>query len=209
MKLHLENIGKQFQHEWIYRNVNLSAISGDTLAILGTNGTGKSTLLQLISGSLPPTEGKISYSINNIPVALENVYQHISISAHYVDLLEDYTLEELIKFHSKFKPLMNTYSIQKVMEVIELPKSNNKQLKYFSSGMKQRVKHALAVLSNTSILLIDEPSTNLDENSIEWFRNLVTGNLENRITIIFSNYIQKEFSFCKTIVELKEFQIKN
>ena len=92
MKIVLEKAGKKFYREWIFRNLDLSINVSEKIAILGPNGSGKSTLLQLLAGASIPTEGKVSYLEGNTLLDPEEIYEKVSISAPYLDLIEDYDL---------------------------------------------------------------------------------------------------------------------
>src|SRR5690606_8438251 len=147
---------------------------GNSYAILGANGSGKSTLLQVISGSLSPSEGNIIYRNQEQPVDPEQIFQQLSLAAPYLEFIVELTLTELISFHFKFKPFLAGYDAVKIIELLGFEKSKNKLLKYFSSGMKQRVKLALAFCSDTPVLLLDEPTSNLDTEGIAWYHTLIS-----------------------------------
>ncbi len=199
MKVVLNNISKQYKREWIFKNISLELNSGEHLVVLGANGSGKSTLLKLIAGAMLPTEGEITYSANEINLlsTSENVYEHLTIAAPYMELIEDYTLKEHIEFHFHFKNKFEGLELSKIPEIIGLENSSDKQLKYFSSGMKQRVRLGLAILSNTPLLLLDEPCSNLDKAGIEWYQQLIGKYTANRTVIVCSNHLIHEHSFCK------------
>lgn len=201
MELTLQNIGKRFKREWIFKNINVTIFQNDPLAILGSNGSGKSTLLQLVSGAVDATEGNISYSSLPDPSLL---YKQVSIASPYMELIEEFTLVELAYFHNRFKPFIGNITVKEFVMLTGLESSQNKQIKYFSSGMKQRVKLALAILSNTKILLLDEPCSNLDSFSISWYQSLIKEYTIDRIVIIASNYQLHEYHFCKKELLLKK-----
>eukprot|EP01136_Pigoraptor_vietnamica_P033068 Opistho-1_new@95582 len=114
---------------------------------------------------MPHSEGTVSFQDGDKTLEVDSFYQHISITAPYLELIEDYTLSELLAFHIKFKPLRDGLSISQFIDFIELPQAKNKEIKYFSSGMKQRVKLGLSFLSDCEILMLDEPTSNLDNNA--------------------------------------------
>lgn len=202
MEISLENIGRRFNRDWIFREINQKFIPGNSYAILGPNGSGKSTLLQLISGSLTPSEGTLRYNISEKEIDIETVYQYLSIAAPYLELIEEYTLTELIEFHFSFKKPVLDISI---VELLGFERSKNKQLKYFSSGMKQRVKLALAVCSDVPVLILDEPTSNLDKEGIEWYLQLINRFTLNRILLIGSNQ-EHEYNFCSHRLNITEYK---
>ncbi|OYZ57120.1 MAG: ABC transporter ATP-binding protein, partial [Sphingobacteriales bacterium 24-40-4] len=173
MKINLEHIGRRFNREWIFRDVNYVFESGSSYAILGANGAGKSTILQVISGSLTSSEGTISYTREGVLLNPENVFEHLSMAAPYLELIEELTLRELIDFHFRFKKYRSGLNRDLTIELMGLKRSEHKAIKNFSSGMKQRVKLALAFCSDTDMILLDEPASNLDQQGLEWYLSLV------------------------------------
>ena len=198
MKIVLENIGKRFNKEWIFRNVSYEFSETNKYSILGTNGSGKSTLLQIIAGSLTQTEGNISSPF--LPISSSPL---LSYAAPYLELAEEMTWREAIKFHSKFKKFVNSFEEEKIIELSGLKSSAEKEIRNFSSGMKQRAKLSLAILSDDPLLLLDEPATNLDENAVKWYQNLISEFAKEKLVIVCSNYNKEEYSFCGKELTLK------
>jgi len=205
MKVNLEHIGRRFNREWIFRDVNYVFETGASYAILGANGAGKSTILQVISGSLSSSEGIISYSKEGVFLNPEHVFEHLSIVAPYLELIEEFTLRELIDFHFQFKKYRPGLDRSQLIELMDLKRSEHKAIKHFSSGMKQRVKLALAFCSETEMILLDEPVSNLDQQGLEWYLSLVKEFSADRILIICSNQIQ-EYSFCKNHLNVVDYK---
>ncbi|MES2873068.1 MAG: ABC transporter ATP-binding protein [Bacteroidota bacterium] len=205
MKIILEQIGRRFNREWIFKNVNYTFEAGKTYAILGANGSGKSTLLQLISGSLTSSEGKINYSKNGVQVDIENIFPELSLAAPYLDLIEEFSLSEHIDFHFQFKKFRKGYDKASLIALLNLLHSEHKSLKNFSSGMKQRVKLALAFCSDTKVLLLDEPTSNLDQQGVEWYRSLISRFSTDRLVIICSNQ-EHEYSFCQERINVEDYK---
>ena len=196
MKIVLSKIGRRFNREWIFRNINYTFETGQSYAILGINGSGKSTLLQVISAALTPSEGTLSYTLNGKEIEIDQVFEHLALASPYLELVEEFTLTEVLDFHFEFKKRLNNLSNTELIALLNMESSQNKQLKYFSSGMKQRVKLILAFCSETSILLLDEPTSNLDEQGITWYHSLIKQFTLNRLLIVCSNQIH-EYDFCQ------------
>jgi len=205
MEITLKNIGRRFNREWIFKGVSYSFKKGRSYAILGRNGSGKSTLLQLIAGNLTPSEGSLDYYLDNKIYDHEKVYQSLSIAAPYLELIEEFTLSEMIDFHFKFKSFIKDLNKEQLIEILDLRSSKNKAIKYFSSGMKQRTKLALAICSDTPLLLLDEPASNLDTQAINWYHNLIKQYSSNRIVIICSNQ-EHEYFFCNNQIQLADYK---
>lgn len=206
--LQLQNLGKRFNRHWIFRHVNVAFQSGNAYAITGPNGSGKSTLLQVLAGAMQHSEGSFELgngnpATNTIPP--ENYYNHISIAAPYLELIEELTLKEFLEFHFKFKPVLPGHTIPSIIDNIGLNDAGAKQIRYYSSGMKQRVKLAQAIFSNTALVLLDEPTTNLDVTGIELYQKLVQDYCQNRLLIVCSND-ENEISFCKERLNISDFK---
>ena len=196
MTITLNKAGKKFYREWIFRNLNLTLEAGSKWVLLGPNGSGKSTLLQILSGAVGLTEGDIKFHSENKEVSIDDVFQSMSISAPYLELIEEFTLEEIIHFHFKFKKAKNGLSEAEVLKLSGLESKKDKVFKFFSSGMKQRIKLTLAILSDTPILLLDEPCSNLDSHVVKWYQEMIAQYAMDRTIIVASNNQQDEFAFC-------------
>ena len=201
MKIILSDAGKRFNREWIFRHFDYQFFSSHAYAITGPNGSGKSTLLQFLAGALMPSEGKINY-YNRKGEPTDEFYSLLSIAAPYLETIEEMTANEFFLFHHKFKPLLGGMSVSQILEKVGLLEAANKQIRYYSSGMKQRVKLAQAFFSDTPILLLDEPTTNLDLPGISLYHELVRDYCQERLVVVSSNDPQ-EYSFCKTIIDMK------
>ncbi len=204
MTIDLKNAGRRFNQEWIFRDLTYQFITGGKYAILGPNGSGKSTLLSVIMGNLSPSEGSISY-FEDREIPVDNLYKYISFAAPYLDLIEEFTLQETIEFHFKFKSFHQGMDEDSVLDRLGLAKSQDKALKYFSSGMKQRTKLALACCSDTPILLLDEPTSNLDLQGIKWYKDLIHEFAVNRLVVVCSNQ-EEEYGFCEHLLQVTDYK---
>ncbi|MFZ4862216.1 ABC transporter ATP-binding protein [Sphingobacterium sp. Mn56C] len=206
MKITLQNLGRRFNQEWIFRKLDYTFFSSKKYAILGPNGSGKSTLIKVLSGQLTPSDGQIDYTLGDISIPVDNMYTHVAIAAPYVELIEEFTLRELIDFHFKFKGYLPTFDKAKVVDLLGLKKALDKPIRFYSSGMKQRVKLALACCSHSDILFLDEPCSNLDAVGEAWYRRLVELTTANgRLLIIGSNQ-EKEYDFCDETLLITDFK---
>lgn len=211
IRIELDNIGKRFRYEWIFKGVSQSFEQGGSYAILGPNGSGKSTLMKVLSGHLSPSDGSISFSEKEQKkLAIEDVYKHISYAAPYIDLVEEMTLEELISYYFRFKTLRKGLTNKDLVDILGFQKSKNKQIRFFSSGMKQRLKLVLAICADTPILLLDEPTTNLDAQGVAWYQHLISENSQNtegveRLVIVASN-IEHDYIFCSNQLNILDYK---
>ncbi|MFD0940366.1 ABC transporter ATP-binding protein [Pedobacter boryungensis] len=204
MEINLNNLGRRFNKDWIFKNINYAFKQGEKYAILGPNGSGKSTLLSVLLGSLTPSEGEITYH-NPAEIKVEQIYQYISFAAPYLDLVEEFTLQETIDFHFQFKAYADGLDVSLVLSLLGLEKSQDKALKHFSSGMKQRTKLVLACCANTPILILDEPTSNLDSQGIEWYLALIEKFTNNKMVIVGSNQAH-EYDFCEHQLSITDYK---
>jgi len=204
MTIDLQDAGRRFNQEWIFRNFSYQFNSAGKYAILGPNGSGKSTLLSVILGSLAPSEGSITYSDGNI-IPVEKIYTQLSFAAPYLDLVEEFSLQETIEFHFKFKSYYPGLSAAGVLDLLGLAKSQDKPLKYFSSGMKQRTKLALACCTDAPLLLLDEPTSNLDMQGIGWYHDLIRDFTADKLVLVGSNQ-ETEYTFCENLISITDYK---
>jgi ABC-type multidrug transport system ATPase subunit len=201
MTISLTDTGKRFNRDWIFRHFTYEFRTGSSYAITGPNGSGKSTLLQVLCGSMLASEGKLAWKINDKVVDPESVYRHISLCAPYLELVEEMTLLEFLEFHNGFKPWLTGMDTAKIISNIGLEKAKDKQLRYFSSGMKQRVKLAQCIFSATEMILLDEPCTNLDAEGIALYHQLISEHCKERLVIVSSND-EVEYRFCGERIDM-------
>lgn len=203
MNINLNKAGKRFNRDWIFRNFNFSFESTTKYAITGPNGSGKSTLLQVIAGSMNLTEGDIQFSDQSSTIPVEDTYKHVSIVAPYLEIIEEMTAKEFLQFHSVFKKM--ALSVDEILQIVGLEKTQGKQLRNFSSGMKQRIKLAQAIFSDTKILLLDEPCTNLDTSGYELYHRLINEYCDQKLVIVSSNDTN-EYSFCDQHINIMDYK---
>ena len=207
MEVSLAQIGKRFQRQWLYRSLDASLRPHEPLAILGKNGSGKSTLLQIISGYLTPTEGKVTYTRDNQAIKREQVWQNVAIASPHLELHSAMTLAETVEFHHALRPIPRYTTSQAAAVKMGLEAHLSKPLKSFSSGMRQRVKLYLAIEGGAPLLLLDEPTANLDRQGVIWFRELLTPALASGRTIaVCSNAEGEETDFCTQRLQLEHFR---
>jgi ABC-type multidrug transport system ATPase subunit len=203
MQITLTNTGKRYNREWIFRHFSYEFVTGNCYAVTGSNGSGKSTLLQVIAGSIIYNEGEVKYSLSGVPSPDEEQYKYISLAAPYLELIEEMTAVEILSFHRSFKPL--SIGNEEALALVQLDAAAHKQIRYYSSGMKQRLKLALAFFSKTPVLLLDEPTTNLDADGIVLYKQLINDHTAGRLVIISSNDKQ-EYDFCGERIEMGRYK---
>jgi ABC-type multidrug transport system ATPase subunit len=206
MHIYLDKVSKKFNRQLVFRELTYHFQSGQRYAITGANGSGKSTLLQVIINKIPPSKGKISYkSASGKAISADDVFEEFSIATTAMTLIEEFKLEEMINFHFKFKkPISNIFKTE-IPALLGLEKETKKYIGNFSSGMKQRLKIGLAVLSESSLLILDEPGANLDVNAKKWYQSLLKNHLKDRTVIIASNE-SEDYVLCENHLSLESFK---
>ena len=206
MEIILEQAAKQFGRELVFTGMDHAFQAGSRTAVLGPNGSGKSTLLMVVAGAQMVTAGSVEHRLNGSLVPEEKVYRHVSIAAPYLGLYEDLSLREAVAMHLRFKPLRAGIGWDDLARIAYLEAAMDKPVRNFSSGMKQRLKLALAILSDTSLLLLDEPASNLDATAIAWYRTLLQEHLDDRTLLVCSNRQEAEFDLCTSTLEIEAYK---
>ena len=202
MKIELQDVAKRYRNEWILRRVDLQFTPDLSYAVTGPNGSGKSTLLKILSGYLTPTRGKIRFHNREKQIEPNEVYRYLSFAAPYIELIEEFNLLEALRFHERFQPLLPGMTSGRFVDLLGLPASAQKKIiRYYSSGMKQRVKLALALCTDARFILLDEPTTNLDRQGAAWYRSLVEQFTLDRLLIVASN-VEEDFDFCDRRIDI-------
>ncbi len=204
MTIALNKAGKRFNRDWIFRNLTFQFESGNSYAIIGSNGSGKSTFLQVISGAYHLNEGHCTWT-DGATLPVEKVYRHIAYCAPYLELIEEMTLLEFLEFHQHFKPFVAGMTPKKIIEEIGMQAAAHKRIQQFSSGMKQRAKLAQCIYSDVPVLLLDEPCTNLDRQGIDLYYTLIDQYAKNRLVLVGSND-EVEYKFCTQRLNIMDYK---
>ncbi len=205
MKIELSGVGKRYRLEWVMRYVSLEFNQPERYAVTGPNGSGKSTLLRLLSGHLRPSSGKIRFFQDGRLLDPALIYPHLSYAAPYIELIEEFTLQEALSFHQRFKPFYDGLDVPKLIQLLGMQRSAHKSIRHFSSGMKQRLRLALAICSETPLLLLDEPTANLDAQGIEWYQQLIRDFGPNRLIVVASN-VEADYAFCHHVLDTRDWK---
>ena len=205
MRVILEEVGKKYNRDWIFKGINVELSQGQRIAVIGPNGSGKSTLIQIIAGNLLCTKGRIAYNIDGIPIDPAEVYSRLFIVAPYLELPDDLELIEFLKFHFQFKKIRSGCSVADLPELLQLEGNERKRIRHFSTGMKQRLKLGSAFFSDVPLLLLDEPATNLDSKGMDWYLRMVESLPGEQILVVCSNR-SEEYVFCNSHLDILNFK---
>lgn len=207
MQIEAQGLGRRYGRQWIFKHLSHDFRPGTATAILGPNGAGKSTLLSILAGQLLPTAGEVRYEHGGRPLPVADVPRQLAYCAPYLDLPEDFTLLELLAFHTRLKPLRPGVSTADLVDIMYLQKARHQPVREFSSGMKQRLKLGLALYAAAPLLLLDEPTTNLDATGAAWYLEHVACVRQDadRLVIVSSN-VPAEYAFCEAQLRITDFQ---
>jgi ABC-2 type transport system ATP-binding protein len=208
VNIKVEGLGKRFNRQWIFRNLSYEFSTGNAYAITGQNGSGKSTFLQIIAGLMEKSEGNVLFESLGKPIPADQQYRYLSFSAPYIELIEEFTLLEFFEFHFSMKPILNGWTIDDVIKKVALWDARKKQIRQYSSGMKQRAKLGQAFFSNVPVVLLDEPTSNFDLQGVALYKDLLNEMSEGRIVIICSNE-EKEIEKCNFRIQITDYSFKS
>jgi heme exporter protein A len=187
-RIEATDLSKKFNERLIFKNVGFELQSGQSLVVTGQNGSGKTTLMRIISGLLSPSEGRLTFFKDNREIDTEEIFKHIGLVGPYLQLYNNLTALENLAFFSKIRGLgMNRSKILELTKQVGLEGREMDYVKNYSSGMIQRLKFVFALIHEPPILLVDEPTSNLDEKGMEIVYGLLNKQMENRILIVATN----------------------
>lgn len=205
MTISLSQVGKRYQSHWIFKGIDYTFEAGQQYAILGANGSGKSTLLRSVAGMQNINKGKIEYTLSGKKVTSEQIYRYISYCAPGMDLIEELSLKEFLQFHFSFKKILPGYTVDQVIALMGMQVSSHKFIHEFSSGMKQRVKLAQAFFSQTPVLLLDEPCSNLDTAGVDMYLLWLKNYTADRLVIVASND-EREYEGINRLITVADYK---
>lgn len=206
VRLAINELSQAYYRKYVFKNVSWERSTQQHLAILGSNGSGKSTLLKTLSGALMPFSGSVVLEVNGRLISPEQQFRYISFAAPYLELIEEYTLIEFLRFYEQLKPWRADFTVERVIEEAYLEEAKDRDLRYFSSGMKQRVKLALAFFTDTPLVFLDEPLSNLDRRGTEWYLGLVAKYTSDRLFFVCSNETEEEYAFCTDSIRIEDYK---
>lgn len=182
------DISQQFNRRLIFENVSFAVSSGHSLAISGPNGSGKTTLVKIICQLLRPTNGKMLIRSNDNVITSHEIYPYLGLVGPYLQLYQNLTAFENYTFFSRIRGrAVDNQEFKSLMERLGLRGRELDEIRTYSSGMMQRLKYVMAMMHNPEILLVDEPTANLDENGSEIIHELMESQKKKKILILATN----------------------
>jgi heme exporter protein A len=183
-------------------NVSCSAAEHEIIGIAGRNGAGKSTLIKLIAGTLSPASGTVAVMINGVPIAADDLQNHIGLVGPYLALYDEFTPRELLEVTARLRGMKWSDSESTaLLERVNLGHVDKRPARGFSSGMLQRLRFAVALQHKPALLLLDEPTSNLDEDGVQLVKSIIDDH-QPRGTIFLASNDARELAWCTRIVRL-------
>lgn len=206
MEIRYKQASRIFGKQVVFQNLDLHIKSGSKWAILGANGSGKSTLLKCSYGALSLSSGEIQHKHSAKDLNLIEAAKRIGYSAPYFELIEELPALELLQTLARFRPWRKDWSAQEILKACLLEDSKNKLVSDFSSGMKQRLRLGVALAAETDLIILDEPSSNLDRQGLKWYQDFLEAHLDGRTLIVGTNYSDEEAFLCEHQLRISDYQ---
>ncbi len=191
IEFNINGITKKYGSQLLFKDLSFTISNSTALTISGANGAGKSTLLKILCGLIRPDKGSIELNIDNKRIDINDFYKYIGFVSPYLNLYDELTMNEHINFISK---LRKEGAENSLIEILSngLMLNNNKLVKQYSSGMKQKLKYILAIVFKPEILILDEPFTNLDKMSMNFLDEFFADFIKSNALIIASNDFKEQ-----------------
>lgn len=209
MTIASENITKIYNRKTIFKNVSFSIKEGTAFAITGKNGSGKSTLVKILCGVLSPSKGTVSLSVNDQTILYPDYYPHIGLVSPYLNLYEEFSAEENLQFIKNIRGLDSSADAfaEILLKEFGIYDHRKKEVKNYSSGMKQRLKYCAALIHQPVLLVLDEPSSNLDEYGIEAVRNRMRLQKQKGV-LLFATNDKDDLQYADTIYDIGQLNLE-
>ena len=204
--LSLHNVTKIFGRRLVFKDINFELSSGNVYGISGRNGSGKSTLAKIIAGIISPSSGKVIHRSNGTEIKLEQLHDYIGFVSPYLFLYDEFSADENLYHFAKIRNAkVNKNRTDELFKLFGLSDRRSDLLKGYSSGMKQRMKFIFALQHSPKIILLDEPTSNLDNAGKEAVYKLIKDEAENNLVIIASNE-ESDLDLCSNLIDVEKFK---
>jgi heme exporter protein A len=197
-----KDVKKVFGRRIIFDLIRFDLVEGESLAITGPNGSGKSTLVKIIAGVLSPTSGNIEIAIDDRVIKSEDLYQNVGLVSPYLQLYEEFSGLENLRLAADIRGISNTgEELSDLLSRVSLFHRRNDEVRAYSSGMKQRLKYAFALSHSPSVLILDEPTSNLDVEGLSMVRSIIEEQRKRGIIVLATND-KADIQFCNKVIDL-------
>lgn len=192
---------------FIFKNVDLNIENNSAIALTGYNGSGKSTFLKIIAGVLRPSRGEINLSVEGKKIPNDSIYRHISLVAPYLNIYEEFSALEILEKMAKIRGIEITKKDSlALLDKLNILRAANQPINTYSSGMKQRIKFALALQNKPEILYLDEPGTNLDNEGLQTVKSIIKEHIDNGGATIIASNDTRETDFCNSELKINDYK---
>jgi len=204
--LTVESINKTFGRRLIFSGINFKLDSSTIFGISGPNGSGKSTLVKIIANIISPSSGKLVHNLNGTEIKPEKLHNHIGLVSPYLVLYDEFSAYENLNYFSEIRGIsFDKEKVDKLLNKFLLYNRKDDLVKTYSSGMKQRLKFIFALMHSPQLIILDEPTSNLDDEGKEVVYELVKKEAKKNIVIIASNE-KTDLSLCSETIDLKNYK---
>lgn len=207
--LHLTELTKVFGRRLVFDKLTFDFSQGKVYGISGPNGSGKSTLSKIIAGIITPTRGKVVHKFNNELIKVEHLHNHLGFVSPYLVLYDEFTALENLEHFSRIRGInLDKERGDELLHKFDIFSRRNDYVKAYSSGMKQRLKFVFAFIHRPNLIILDEPTSNLDAKGKEAVYNIIKEESKGNIIIIASNE-ETDLAKCDEVIYLENFKLKN
>lgn len=201
--LEINDIRKSFGRKILFEKISFSIKNAEAYAITGKNGSGKSTLVKILCGLLSPSGGTIRYTIDNREIPLSELYPVIGLVSPYLNMYEEFTGEENLMLFMKIRGMaVDAASIESLLHRFNIYQHRKKEVRYYSSGMKQRLKYCAALIHKPILLYLDEPTANLDDLGIAVVREVMMEQKKSA-ALIFATNESEDLQYADKTLDLR------
>jgi heme exporter protein A len=203
------SLNKVFGRRLIFNNINFKFENNGIFGISGPNGSGKSTLIKIIAGITSPSSGKVIHNSNTIAVIPEKLHNHIGFVSPYLVLYDEFSAWENLNYFSEIRNVpFDSEKVTFLLDRFLLLNRKDDFVKIYSSGMKQRLKFIFALMHSPQLLLLDEPTSNLDAEGKDKVYSILKKEADLSIIIIASNE-ESDLEICSSCIHLEQYKIAN
>ncbi len=206
LRLVADRLGKRFGRRVLFRDLSFELEGGRSLAVTGANGAGKSTLLRMVAGVLRPTRGAVALHLDGRVLSDEERPLRTGLVAPYLNVYDGFTARENLAFLAQARRLPGAPArIEAVLELVTLADRADDLVGTYSSGMKQRVKYAAALLAQPPLLLLDEPAANLDAAGLAMVERVTASQRAAGGLLVIATNVAAEAEKCDAVIRIEDF----
>lgn len=206
MEIQFRQAGRKFPGQTVFQQVDLNIESGSRWSILGGNGSGKSTFLKTAFGALSLSEGQIQHYSKGQALDLQSAALRIAYAAPYLELIEELAVKEFLQRYAAFRPFRADARTDYILERTLLAEAAQRKIRFLSSGMKQRLRLGIALLSEAELVILDEPTSNLDRDGVQWYQDFLQEEIGSRTLLIGTNYNNEEAFLCDRQLRVSDYR---